>query len=395
MHYYFRLNILIIYQGDFPEGGAGTSRIKDLCKGLLELGHSTKLMLMWASHFNDSGINTATNGDYKGTPYLYINKKNKRPKTYMGKFFDSLKSFFLTTFYLIKNRKNIDVLFLYSPDIHYNIHIYILARLFSIPVVIEQTELKSSQYWQYKKSIFYYLNKFDEKYSHLFAKHITVNSTRLQQYYIKRYGTNRVHLIANTIDVSRFDAVVPKVKGCIGYIGSFGVKDGLLLIIEAFAIAKRKHDFLTLKLMGVCENPKNILELIKKLQLENCVEITGPLLYDEVPNQLQVCDLLLMNRIDSTYANYGFPNKLGEYMATANPVISTDVSDISSYFKHGDELYIIPPNNIDALAQAIVGRYDDVDKFDKMGISGKQQALALFDYKLVSTKLESVLKKAL
>lgn len=83
------------------------------------------------------------------------------------------------------------------------------------------------------------MNKFDERYSHLFAKHITVNSTRLQQYYIKRYGTNRVHLLSNTIDTSRFKLSVPRVKGSVGYIGSFGVKDGLLLIIEAFAKAKR------------------------------------------------------------------------------------------------------------------------------------------------------------
>ncbi len=395
MHYYFILNILIIYQGDFPEGGAGTSRIKDLCKGLRELGHSTTLMMMWASHFNDSGINKATEGNYQGTPFIYINKKNQRPKKYIGKFMDTLKSFYRSSKYLIKNRKSIDVLFLYSPDIHYNIHLYLLARLFSIPIIIEQTELKSSQYWQYKKSIFYYLNKFDEKYSHFFAKHITVNSTRLQQYYIKQYGNDRVHLLMNTIDATRFGQVVPKVKGCIGYIGSFGVKDGLLLIIEAFAKARKEHQFITLKLMGFCENPKNILELIKKLGLENCVELTGPLAYDDVPRQLQTCDLLLMNRIDSTYANYGFPNKLGEYMATANPVISTDVSDVSLYFKNREQLYIIPPNDIEALAQGIVQRYNDVDKFDQMGLSGKQQALALFDYKLVSTKLESVFKKVL
>lgn len=395
MHYYFNLNILIIYQGDFPEGGAGTSRIKDLCKGLRQLGHSTKLMLMWASHFNDSGINKATKGIYEGTPFIYINKNNKRPKSYFGKFSDTLKSFFLTNLYLIRNRKNIDVLFLYSPDIHYDIHIYLLARMLSIPLVIEQTELKSSQYWQHKKSIFYYLNKFDERYSHLFAKHITVNSTRLQQYYIKRYGTNRVHLLSNTIDTSRFKLSVPRVKGSVGYIGSFGVKDGLLLIIEAFAKAKKEHHFITLKLMGCCENPKNILELIKKLDLGNAVTLTGSLLYNEVPVHLQQCDLLLMNRIDSTYANYGFPNKLGEYMATGNPVISTDVSDVALYFKHEEALYIIPPNNIDALSAGIIARYNDVDKFDQMGLSGKQQALALFDYKLVSTKLESVLKKVL
>jgi len=395
LHYYFSLNILIIYQGDFPEGGAGTSRIKDFCKGLQELGHHTKLMLMWASHFNDSGINTATEGNYENTPYIYINKRNTRPKSYIGKFFDTVKSLFRTNRYLIKNRKNIDVLFLYSPDIHYYIHIYMLARILSIPVVIEQTELKSSQYWQYKKSMFYYLNKFDERFSHFFAKHITVNSTRLQQYYIKSYGTERVHLLSNTIDSSRFAHIIIPTKGCIGYIGSFGVKDGLLLIIEAFAEAKKEHDFITLKLMGYCENQKNILELIKKLGIENSVELTGPLLYNEVPAQLQNCDLLLMNRIDSTYANFGFPNKLGEYMATGNPVISTDVSDVSLYFTHGEDLYIIPPNNTAALAMGIIERYDDVDKFDQMGISGKQKALALFDYKLVCTKLESVLKKAL
>lgn len=389
------MNILIIYQGDFPEGGASTSRIKDLCKGLRELKHHTSMMLMWASHFNDGGINKNIQGVHDDTPYIYINKKTKRPKSILGKMGDTIHSFISSSLYIIRHRKNIDVLFFYAPDIHYYLHLYIWAKIFSIPIVIEQTELKSAQYWQHKKTIFYYLNKIDEKFSYLFAKYITVNSTRLRSYYINRYGQDRVFLIPNTIDVSRFQRDAPAVKGCIGYIGSFGVKDGLLIMIEAFAKAKDQYPFLTLKLMGHCENPKNIHQLIQKLHLQDAVQFTGPLLYNEVPKQLMGCDLLLMNRIDSTFAQYGFPNKLAEYMATGSPVIATKVSDIPEYFVHEQDIFMIPPNHVEALQNAIESRYHDVDKFDQIGKSGQQKAVALFDYKLVAAKLESVFQKSL
>ncbi len=57
---------------------------------------------------------------------------------------------------------------------------------------------------------------------------------------------------------------------------------------------------------------------------------------------------------DSKQAQGGFPTKLGEYLATGNPVCATTVGEIPDYLVDGESVYFAVPGSVDSFADAML-----------------------------------------
>lgn len=76
--------------------------------------------------------------------------------------------------------------------------------------------------------------------------------------------------------------------------------------------------------------------------------------------------------------NEGFSNAILEAMAMARPVIATDVGGNAEAVVHGQTGLIIPPDNSDALAEAILDLYNNPDKRLQMGQNSRERAVNVF-----------------
>lgn len=374
-------SITFVLRGDFPEGNAGNSRVKAYAKTLKEAGHRVELIYMWASGFNHQKINTEASGFWQDIPFRYVNRSPYRPAKAWGKLWDTLKGMTRAAWHVWKNRKNTDLIFAYCPDTHYYLPVYIASKLAGIPVLIEQTELKSSLYLEdyKKKNLFYYLNRWDEGHTQWFAQHMMVISQHLKSHYARFFPNENLHLVPIIVDEDRFEKI-PDIatKYTIGYVGSFGVKDGVNGILNAFQQAAEQIPQLRLHLMGYCDHQQRLQQWVDERGLTDRVWFSGAISFHAIPDLLAQCDTLVINRINSIYANHGFPTKLGEYLATGRPVILTQVGDVADYLTHEKEVWMIPPENDNALANAILQRYTRENEFAAMGAAGKAHGLALF-----------------
>lgn len=61
-----------------------------------------------------------------------------------------------------------------------------------------------------------------------------------------------------------------------------------------------------------------------------------------------------MTRNNSVFANYGFPFKLSEYLATGNIVMATKVGDVCLYLKDRYDAYLLNPESAKAIADTII-----------------------------------------
>jgi glycosyltransferase involved in cell wall biosynthesis len=353
-----KLNVAVFFIGDFPEGGATVSRIKGYLQPLKNK-HRFTINILWQDSFSQTKINDKTEGNWEGIPFKFHNHNICRPQSMFFKLVDSFKAFLNSSIYILKNRKEINIIYFYNPEFIYGWNILLLSKLFKIPLVIEQTELQSSIYNQVgvKKNIFYFFKKTSEKYIHHFCDAAIVISDKLFSHYQNQFPNNNIYKIPALVDLERFKPISEKIDSYkIGYIGSFGIKDGIPDLLRAFAKVKLKLPQLKLRLIGNYDEHLNILKIIEELEIKDSVELTGRVYFNEVPELLSACDLLICNRINSEYANYGFPSKLAEYMALCIPVIATDVSDISKYISD-EYLKLIPAENVDLLINEIINRY--------------------------------------
>ena len=380
------MRIGFLLASDFTEGNGVNSRIKAYAKGLKSLGEHVNLLFLHASSFNDTNINIQNEGSWKGIHYKFLNGSCSRPKSLAGKFLDSFKAVIGSTYFLLKNRKKLDVLYLYCPKIFQFFHIYLLTKILGIPVIIERTELYSTQFENlpdtWLNRLLAGLHRFEENHTHQFCDHLVVISKKLYEFYKPQFTDDRISLVPIIVDFSRFahlNGQYQKPKR-IGYIGSFGNKDGVPGIIKAFAKAKQAVPELKLRLVGQPEDKANVDKALQSFNLNGAVEYFGQVFYKEIPDILQACDLLVVNRPQSPYAQYGFPTKLGEYLATGQPTIVSKVGDPQTYLKDQEEIVLVEPNNEADLAHKIMERYRHYDYFSAIGKNGKQACLHHFSH---------------
>lgn len=384
--------IVFFLSGSFPEGNASNSRIKAHALALMEAGHSVSLVYKWASSFNNEGVNSETNGIWQGIPFRYITNNNKRPSNLTGKMRQSVISTFRGIQYFASKNKEFDCCYFYSPDLVTSWHLILLSKIYNKKTVFEQTELKSSNTDKRTNAqkLLLFFDILDEHIAHVLCDHQVVISHNLYNNYKSHFKENRITLIPIVVDLKRFKNDSIKKENLIGYLGSFGAKDGVEGILNAFAMAQNVRPELRLRLMGHCLDINVVESWIKHRNLTDVVELTGLVLYNHVPTLLEECELLIMNRVNTKYAHYGSPTKLAEYLASAVPSIFTNVGDVTHYVTNGKDVTIIPPENDEALASAILDRFAFRAKYDNIGAEGRLTCERVFSHRIQLKKLDEI-----
>lgn len=198
-----------------------------------------------------------------------------------------------------------------------------------------------------------------------------------------------VVLLPISIDVDRVLSYKTPINSkyiTIFYGGSFGDKDGIYYLVKGFEKAARESDDIELVLTGKVAKgrEKDIESLLKDSPFKDRIHFLGCVSNEDYYRTMANSDILCMPRVNSAYANAGFPYKLGEYLASGNIVVCTDVSDVRMYIKDMESALIIPPESSDAFAEAILAVVTKKVDATAIGRKGNEVCREYFDYKKVS-----------
>ncbi|MCB0738654.1 MAG: glycosyltransferase [Bacteroidetes bacterium] len=380
------MHIHFFTTGDFREGNGANSRFICYGKGLKKQGVNHTFHFILPSEFNDNGINSDSKGIHEGIEFNYLCGRVIRSKRFFGRFKMLILSWVNAYKLLFTINRTENIMYFYGPQALIAGPIILYSKALGFKVVIEKTEFHSLaqgegsgfKYWISKGAY-----RLIEKNLSYLCDRVIVISRRLKKYYSQRVPTEKISLLPVIYDPSRFGVKYNLRTNTIGYIGSFGYKDGVPQIIEAFSKALKQNAKLKLRLIGYQNKSFDLNACLAKNGLSHQhpnIEITGQVYAKDIPALLGECDLLLMNRLNNPYANYGFPTKLAEYLATGRPVISTNVTDIDYYFTNGLDMKIIEAENVSQLAEAILERYNNYDLWSEMGLEGQKTGYRLFNY---------------
>lgn len=239
-------------------------------------------------------------------------------------------------------------------------------------------------------------NSLLEVLMRMYLDGLFVISKTLQQYYLsKGIKKDKIYILSMLVDNSRFDGL--KKQGTniaeITYCGTASNnKDGVNHLLEAFAIVKKHFPDLKLRIIGLMnDSDKEVnYSIIENNQIKNDVIFMGRIPSCEIPQQLINAKLLVLARPNNKQSEGGFPTKLGEYLATGNPVVATNVGEISHYLTHNKDIIFAEPNNISDIAEKILWVMSHPSESKQIGKAGKLTSIQLFGYK---NKAEEMLKQ--
>lgn len=393
--------IKIIFIGNFPFGGPSANLLRNFSLSLTEIKtNNIEILLPTGRYYGKTkDKDYKRKGNFEKVNYKHMCFKN-HPRNYLGKIVDILYGIISTLIYLIISRikrKN-DITILYNTD--YLIYFLILRILLNnkliliLPEFFEKPTSNKYSLITIKWKIF----NFNMKYLIRYADGFFVASHYLKDYIKNSLRCEKnIYVLPNVTDPSFFEKrnIYPFIEGkiTIGYTGTPTRKDGVIDLIKSFALLNKKYPNTHLLIIGDITNGESIIpqleEIAIKEKIEANVTFTGLVLFNQIPDLLNSCQVLALTRPNGIFAEAGFPTKLGEYFACKKPVLITKIGDIPLYFKNKEHLIIAEPENIYNIAEGFEIILNNPILCDKMTDNSYNWMNENLNYRNISLKLNN------
>ena len=240
---------------------------------------------------------------------------------------------------------------------------------------------------------------FEQNYINTLDGFILMTKTLMQHYeQFSLLNTKLLHL-PMTVDLERFDKSQTIPEGFqqpyIAFVGVMNdAKDGVNILIESFAKIHKQFPQYKVYLVGAWNYDTPIHQKsIANYNLQNKVFWKGEFSREKIPQIIKNANLLVLPRPDSKQAQGGFPTKLGEYLATSNPVCATTVGEIPNYLTDEKSVFFAEPGSIDSFANAMQKALNNQEAAKLIGKMGCEVAKTSFNKDIQSAILYNFLKQ--
>ena len=384
------MKIIIITTEPFPNGMAATNRILSYAKGFKHLDIDSKILCIKPTEKKGSAQNYFIKGNFEGINYYYTCEKINKSANFFKRRFINIKGIFNAIREIRKEKKTDEKLIVinYTSQLLYGYLFYFIAKIYHYLYIKEESE---HPYVYYKKHGFVqniWLPFIIKNYYTLFDGLFLISESLISFFLDLGFKKERLLHVPMTVDFERFNIEKKEnIQKTIVYSGSLNnKKDGVNVLLKAFNEVVKIYPNANLKLIGepyTKELDKEYRQFVNSQNLINNVEFLGKILRQKIPDLIVNADVLVLPRPHSTQAQYGFPTKLGEYLASGNPVVCTKVGEIPRYLTDGKDAYLCEPDNISSLAEKIIFAL----KYPEIGKEGKKTAISHFNLYVQTKKI--------
>ena len=153
----------------------------------------------------------------------------------------------------------------------------------------------------------------------------------------------------------------------IGFSGTFGVWHGIPTLAESMrqVLDARRH----VRFLLVGDGPvrHHVAGFGER------VVLTGMVPHARMPEYLAACDILVSphGRQADGGEFFGSPTKLFEYMAAGRGIVASAVGQIAQVLEHEQSGLLVPPDDADALTQALLHLVDDAKLRTRLGVQAR------------------------
>ncbi|MFC1917453.1 glycosyltransferase family 4 protein [Chloroflexota bacterium] len=227
-----------------------------------------------------------------------------------------------------------------------------------------------------------WVNKLDAK--------IAVSSVARD--YVKRHFPGEYIIIPNGIDTAHFNPDVTPIaelsdgKINIVFVGRMEKRKGLDYLLDAYKLVKNRVPDSRLIAVGPgVRLRKKYGRRISRNCLKDDVTFVGYASYTNLPRYYKTADIVC----SPATGRESFGIVLLEAMAVSKPIVASNIEGYASVLSHNSEGLLVPPRNVEELAEAMITLISDKALREKMGAEGRNKALK-YDWKRVAKMVEAV-----
>ncbi len=272
-----------------------------------------------------------------------------------------------------------------------NTNVYWAARSLNLPIIY------TIHGWSFHDEQSFFTKKVRIFFEHFFTKrstkNISVSASNQQTGFDEIKDFNSV-VINNGIDVQKFNPEnsfrnvrkelgIDDAKIVVGFTGRITAQKDPLTLIKAFKKVNEKNKNAVLLMIGDGDLKADAVRLSEALQISDAVIFQS--FRNDVPDILNAIDIFCLPSLWE-----GLPIALLEAMAMKKAIIATAVDGTKEIIGDKKNGLIVPPQNANALAEAIFFLIDEKELCKKFGDEARKTVASNFDVKKMTKQTEDI-----
>ncbi|MDY0045714.1 MAG: glycosyltransferase family 4 protein [Syntrophales bacterium] len=258
-------------------------------------------------------------------------------------------------------------------------HIFIIAgifKLFGVKYIFDHHDITPETYVAKfgKKNIVYKILLCMEKVTFKMADIVISTNESYKKIAIERGGkkSEDVFVVRNGPDLAKIDrpAPNPKLKEgfeyLVAYLGNINNQEGIdnLLRSVAYIVFEKKINNIRFMIIGTGPHWNEMVQMSKKMKLENFVTFTGYIPYADLYEILTTADLCVNPEFRNPFTDKSTMIKIMDYMTFGKPIVMYETTE--GRVSAGESAYYVKNNNEQEFADAIVELLADPARRNKM-----------------------------
>lgn len=386
----------IVYLGSsgFPYGLAGIQKAILISKCLVLTGNTVTIICERGIHNKADYPELKDRGNYENIEYVYTSGTPFRNENFIKRNLLKIKGV-IKELLLLKKRKNnnkLDYAILSTRSFYSILFYFILSKLIGFKTILNYVEYFSEINKKWFQVGTWFNDKLYDKYTPVLVDAVFPISEFLINH-LKEISPDIKYLKLPVLtDFERYNNIeILKEQKYFLFCGAAVYKEIIQFIIDSFGRLNDTSFFLYLVINGdendILEIRKYINNNLQKDKIKLFSKLTEKRLNSYYKNAIALLIPLRPTFQDSAR----FPHKIGEYLASGNPVISTNYGEIKYYFKDMENMLIADSYDINLFSDKMQFVMDNPIDVQKIGINGKNMALPLFDYRIQATVIDNFL----
>jgi len=335
-----------------------------------------------ASNFPTKIEGIKKKGEFLNINYIYTTPTPFIPNNFWKRRFYKFIGRFNEYILIIKKglKKEIDVMFFYPSgsffDLMELLFYSLFSKLFGYKLISHYVEYRSS--FDDRRKI---LLRINDKLYDYFAMFFVDGILPISEFLIQKIRKKRKKLpILKIPPIVDFNLFSNRIKNSSDnyflFVGNTGYFNPIEIILNAFELVDDKNYFLFLILHG---NKDKVISKINKHKKKELIKIYSDLDYSELIQYNINAKALLIPLFDVIKDKARFPNKISEYLASANPIITTNYGEITYYFKDGVNALVAENNDPIHFSKKMKFIINQPEKAVEIGKNGYETGLQYFD----------------
>ena len=218
-------------------------------------------------------------------------------------------------------------------------------------------------------------------------------SKAVSVHYRDALGLARVDVLHNPVDVDAIQSargLAPQRPASLETArlmvpGRLVHEKGHIDMLQALTLLREQGRKVTVSFVGAGPQKQHLMDTVGQLGLQDCVAFAGASSHDQMLDAMFAADVVV---VPSRFEGFGLTAL--EAMALGRPVVATTAGGLPEVIEHGVSGWLVPPQQPEALAQAIGLLLDNAALRQSLGAAGRTRAQEKFSLPVIAAQLRAI-----